>query len=134
MADLAAIRDGLKTRLQTITGLRAFDTVPDQVAPPAAIIGVGPIDYDTTFSRGADRYTMLCRVYVGRSSERTAQDKLDGYLSGTGTNSIKAAIEGDPTLGGAVDTSRVTRASGYGVYEVAGVPYLGAEFEIDVIG
>jgi hypothetical protein len=134
MASLTSIRDGLKTALQSVTGLRAFDTIPDAIAPPAAIVG-GPerIQWDLTFRRASDRYTIPVRIYVGRASERTAQDKLDGYLAGEGSGSIKEAIEADPTLGGAVETVRVTEARGYGIYPIGGVDYLGVEFLVDVI-
>lgn len=135
MGTLSAIRDGLKTRLATITGLRAYDTIPDDINIPAAIVGVPEsIEFDTTYGRGADRYTIPVRVYASLASERAGQDKLDGYLAASGSGSVKAAIEGDPTLGGAAHTTRVTQARGYGVYEIAGVSYLGVEFICEVIG
>lgn len=134
MSSLSSIRDGLKTRLLTISSLRAHDTIPDSIAVPAAVVG-GPesVEYDLAMARGADKYTIPIRVYVGRASERAGQDKLDGYLASSGATSIKAAIEGDPTLAGAADTLRVTQARGYGVYEFAGVSYLGAEWLVEVI-
>lgn len=135
MASLSSIRDGLKTRLETVTGLRAYDTIPDDINIPAGIVGAPEsIEFDTTYGRGVDRYTIPIRVYASQASERAGQDKLDGYLAGSGATSIKAAIEGDPTLGGAAHTTRVTQAKGYGVYEVAGVQYLGVEFLCEVIG
>lgn len=134
MGTLSAIRDGLKTRLATISGLRTHDTVPEQVAVPAAVVGAPElIAFDTTY-RGCSRYVIPVRVYASKASERTGQDKLDGYLNYSGTGSVKAAIEGDVTLGGAAQTTRVTEARGYGVYEVAGVQYLGAEFVCEVYG
>ena len=33
------VRDGLKTNLQTITGLRVYELIPDTVTPPAAVVG-----------------------------------------------------------------------------------------------
>ena len=38
MAELAAVRDGLKTRLATILGLRAHDVWPDTINAPAALV------------------------------------------------------------------------------------------------
>ena len=35
----STVRDRLKQNLQTITGLRAYDLIPDTVVPPAAVVG-----------------------------------------------------------------------------------------------
>jgi len=134
LASIATIRDGIKTRLATIAGLYTHDTIPDDLYPPAAIVGVPlTVRYDVSFRSPKTRFTFPVRVIAGRTTERESQDKLDGYLSADGASSIRAAIDGDPTLGGSADTSRVVEARDYGVYEVAGVPYIGVELEIEVI-
>lgn len=133
-ATLTGIRTGLATRLATITGLRTHATLPDQVNPPCALVQPDGIDFDATMGRGLDKYRLTVRLLVARASERAAQGALDAYLAPTGAGSVKAAIEGDITLGGIVDATRVTRATGYGVYEVGGVPYLGCDFAIEVAG
>lgn len=135
MGSISSIRDGLQARLLTVSGLRAHDTIPDDISVPTAVVGAPEsIDFDTTYGRGADRYTIPIRVYASLASERAGQDKLDGYLAGSGATSIKAAIEGDVTLGGAAHTTRVTQAKDYGIYEIAGVQYLGVVFLCEVIG
>lgn len=135
MGTLSQIRDGLKTRLETITGLRAHDTIPDSISPPCAVVGAPePLEYDVAFRGAAHRYTIPVRVYASRASERTGQDKLDGYMAASGATSIKAAIEGDATLGGAAHSTVVKQARGYGVYNIGGVDYLGVEFVTEVIG
>jgi len=134
MAGIATIRDELRLALDAIDGLRVQDVVVDSIAPPVAVIGFPDrIEFDVTMRRGADRLLIPVRLYVGRASDRAAQDKLDAYLAPSGVFSIKAAIEDDPTLGGACQTLRVTEASGYGVYDVAGIPYLGVQFVVEVI-
>ena len=134
MASIATIRDRLKLALDTIEGLRVQDVVVDSIAPPVAVIGFPDrIEFDAVMARGADRLLIPIRLYVGRASDRAAQDKLDGYLAPSGYLSIKAAIEDDPTLDGACQTLRVTEASGYGVYDVAGIAYLGVQFVVEVI-
>jgi hypothetical protein len=45
---------------------------------------------------------------------------------------VKAAIEGDPTLGGKADTVRVLRAE-TAAMTVGGADYLAATFETEVI-
>lgn len=135
MASLSTIRDGLKTRLATIAGLEVYDVVPDQANVPCAMVGPPErITFDSVMQRGADEYLIPIRILVNRSDLGSAQDALDGYLAGAGATSVKAAIEGDVTLGGAVDTTRVKEARNYGAFEVGEITYLGVEFLTEVIG
>lgn len=125
-------RAGLKTRLDTISGLRVMAGL-DMASVPAVIVGEVAVDYDQTFNGASGKvheFTWTVRLYVSRADDRSAQDKLDAYLDGA--SGIKAALEADRTLGGAAETLRVTAMSGYGVYEVAGQAYLGAEFSVSV--
>jgi len=134
MASLTSIRSGLGTRLETISSLLVYDYVPDSIEPPCAIVGtLSSLEYDNTFSRGSDTYTIPIQLYVSRVDAEDSQDTLDGYLAGSGSSSIKFAIEGDTTLGGAVSSARVVEASNYGVYTINSIEYLGVEFEIEVI-
>ena len=129
----SAVRDGLKTRLQTIAGLRVFDLVPDVVTPPSAIVGQLDFTFDLNNARGLDQANCDIFVIVQRLSERAGQDKLDSYLSGSGIYSIKEAIEGDRTLGGAVNTLRVISAEG-GTYESAGAQFLSYRYRLTIWG
>ena len=127
------VRDGLKKNLQEIDGLRVYDLVPDNPQPPSAIIGQLDLTFDLNNARGLDQANIDVLVIVQRVSERTGQEKLDKYLSGTGDYSIKAAIEADKTLDGAVDTLRVTSAQS-GVYQAADVEYLSYRYQVTVWG
>ena len=127
------VRDGLKTNLQDIDGLRIYDLVPDVIVPPCAIIGQLDFTFDLDNARGLDSANVDVMVVVQRFSERTGQDKLDLYLSGSGDYSIKAAIESDRTLGGVVDTLRVTAAQS-GVYQAADVEYLSYRYQVTIYG
>lgn len=127
------VRDGLKKNLQEIDGLRVYDLVPDNPQPPSAIIGQLDLVFDLNNARGLDQANIDVLVIVQRFSERTGQDKLDKYLSGSGDYSIKAAIEADRTLDGAVDTLRVTSAQS-GVYQAADIEYLSYRYQVTVWG
>jgi hypothetical protein len=127
------VRDGLKTRLQTITGLRAYDLIPDTVVPPCAVVGQLDFTFDIDNARGLDQAQVDVLVIVQRFSERAGQDKLDAYLAGSGSSSIKAAIEGDRTLGGTVNTLRVTGAEA-GTYDSQGVTFLSYRYRITIWG
>lgn len=132
MASVSAIRDGLKTRLQTISGLRVHDTAPSAISPPAAVIVPQTVDYDSTMARGSDAFAFDVFLLVSKAVDRVSQDKLDAYLAGSGVDSVKAAVEGDQSLGGVAHIARVAQARDYGAVEYGGISYLGAIFRVEV--
>lgn len=130
--NVSTVRDGLKTRLQTISGLRVYDIIPDKVTPPSAIVGQLDFTFDIDNARGLDQATCDIYVIVQRLDARSGQNKLDEYLS-SGSKSIKAAIEGDRTLGGAVNTLRVTSAEA-GTYIEGEVTFLSYRYRLTIWG
>ncbi len=127
------VRNGLKTNLTAITGLRCFDIVPDTVPLPAAVVGQLDFSFDASMVRGLDTAECEILLIVGRMSERAGQNRLDLYLSGSGSSSIKAAIEADKTLGGACSTLRVTTATA-GTITNAGADMLAYRYRVEIIG
>jgi len=127
------VRQGLATALDTITGLRCFDYVPDSLSVPAGVVEPLEIDYDRAMGNGADYYRAFILIIVGRMSDRSSQDRLDAYLVPTGAASVKAAIEADRTLGGACSTLNVTSALPREVV-VSGVDMIAYRFEVDIYG
>ena len=132
MASITNIRSGLATRLATISGLRTASTMPDNPNPPIAIVIPDNINFDNAFQRGMDTLTFRIFVVVGRADERTAQNSIDSYCATSGASSIKAAIEGDKTLGGAAYNCRVTDMRNYGSVIIGEVTYLSCEFVVAV--
>ena len=124
MASLSSIRSGLSTRLATISGLSVYSYVPDSIEPPTAVVGV---------MSSVDSYEIPLYLYVSRVDAELSQDSLDEFLAGSGSSSIKQAIEGDSTLGGVVSSARVVEASNYGVYTINSIDYLGVEFSVEII-
>jgi hypothetical protein len=133
----STVRTNLKTALQTITGMRVFDYVPDSTNVPTnnafAIVGQLNMNYDYTLNRGFDSATCNIIVIVGRMSEKDGQARLDGLLASSGSTSIKAAVEADKTLGGAVQTLRVVSASP-GTITSANIDYLSYQYSVELIG
>lgn len=128
----STVRDKLKAAVN-ITGLRVYDTVPDGLIPPALVIGQLSIEWDLVFARGADSATVDLILIAGRMSDRAAQDYLDGFLTATGTNSIKTKVEADQTLGGSVSSVRVVSATPISL-TVAGVEMLAYRFAVALWG
>jgi len=129
----STVRANLKARLATITGLKTYDYIPDSINVPGAVVGQLDLNFDATFNRGFDNATCTILLIVGRMSESAGQTKLDGYLASTGSTSVKAAIEGDVTLSGAVQTLRVTSATA-GSVQVASIDYLAYRYNVELIG
>lgn len=129
----STVRANLKTRLATISGLKTYEFIPDSINVPAAIVGQIDLDFDATVNRGFDRASCTVLLIVGRMSESAGQTKLDSYLASTGSTSVKAAIEGDKTLSGAVQTLRVTNATS-GSVQVASIDYLAYRYNVELIG
>ena len=107
MANLNAIRAGLKARLETISGARVYAVEPAKPEPPALWV-YGPLPqstYDLNFS-GDTRWFFAVKVVVNPADTGRSQTNIDTYLDATGANSIRAAIDADTTLGGAASYAR----------------------------
>jgi len=132
MTSIADLREGIATNLSSISGLRTSWYVPDDPKPPIAVVLPDSVRFDAAFRRGLDEYTFFVFVIVGRVNERTAQSLIDTYCNPSGESSIKAAIESDPTLGGAASDLRVTELRNYTAQTIAEVTYLTAEWVVSV--
>lgn len=126
--DIGAVMDEMADALGTIDGLRVFAYFPDRISPPVAVVDFpAELDYDSAFSRGADRIKLPVTVLVSRVDSRTARDRLLGYQE-----SVKAAIEVHTPV--AYDSARVTGVEFNHSVPVAAVEYAAATFTIDIIG
>jgi hypothetical protein len=135
--NVATVRDGIETRLATITGLRTYDTIPDKPESPAAVVTPGEpfVDYHEAMRKGLVEARFDIVLLVARAvGDDRSQTKIDGYLSaGTSqTTSVIDAIEGDVTLGGAVDHCFVAEAGGYGTTNIGGIEYVTARVSVIV--
>lgn len=136
MAAIKAIRGGLEDRLDTIDGLRIYQG--GNFNPPCAVVSLATegINYHETSQNGLTRLEFRVVVYVSMAYTRVARDLCDDFLDVTGDLSVKAAIEGDATLGGIVDDLIVDRGAQQDfVFQEAGTfqQYLGAEFFVTVL-
>ena len=99
-ATVSQVAAGLQTRLATISGLRAFAYQPEQLNPPTAYPVLNSVTYHRAFGGGNVEMFWSIYVVVGRYTDRRAFDDIDGFLAYDGAKSVRAAIEGDRTLGG----------------------------------
>jgi hypothetical protein len=129
-----AVRAALAAQLNTIAGLRATANRNAQISPPAAVVMpvTGSfIRYSTTFDGECD-LTLRAILLVAEGDSTSGQDSIDPYLATTGAQSVYAAIQADPTLGGVVSWAALTEATGYGLINFAGIDYLGCHLIVSV--
>jgi hypothetical protein len=129
------IAEGLQARLATIDGLRAFDTVPGQFSPPAALVDWVATTFDAAMARGLDEHEFRVDLYVARRADDQSQQRARSYANPAGATSVKAAVGADRTLGGVVSDCRVERAEPV-TFEIPASPdpvlYLGVQFTVRV--
>lgn len=134
MAVVSTIRDALKTRLATVSGVHAYDTMPPEPLLPAAIVTPAPGAFLTEVTQdGCEDLDLLVLVLVKKVIDDVAQDALDGYLS-----------EGSSNLANALDSAATSdwdyvvagAARGYGEYVFGegeqALRYLGYEIPVTV--
>ena len=132
MADLSTIRAAMGTALASVPDLRVRPLIPALVTPPMAVVQPQQIEYDLNANRGLNRYTFTVTVFVVKADDRSAQLRVDPFVAVAGPSSVKAALEGDRTLGGVVNTLRVTSVSNYSSTDANDVLYLAVDFEVEV--
>ena len=131
MADIAAIRAGIKTRLATSsTFIQIAATMPDTVSPPCAVIDLQSVSYDRALGNGLELLTFIITVIAQRFDPAANQALLDGLVSGSGA--VRALIAGDLTLDGSCSTCQVTQMGEYGLISANETDYLGANFPLEV--
>ncbi|AII58740.1 hypothetical protein ASJ33_05635 [Dehalococcoides mccartyi] len=131
------IGNGLKTRLQTITALKAVfscSEIPQSVNSfPTALIFHTGTEYDQTMGvTNMQLHHFKVKICTQTADQSSGLNALLDFAENTGDNSVKATVDGDVTLSGKCDTARVIRNSGQGTFSMGGHVYLGTEFEIEV--
>ena len=127
---IANIRSGIATNLRTISGLRVFEEIPDQLSPPSAVVSLNSVEYHQAFSGGLNIFRFTVRVIVGRAAERQAQRSLDLYAEPTGASSVRGAIESNRTLDGACQDIIVETMPNIGSITVNENDYLAGEWTV----
>lgn len=133
-ATVSQVAAGLQARLATISGLRTFSYQPEQENPPFAYPEINSIDYHRAYQGGDVVMNWTIYVVVGRWLDRTAHAALDDYLSYSGAKSIRAAIEGDQTLGGVCSTLIVRSGADITSLDANGAQFLVIQLQVEVHG
>lgn len=134
MSDLATIRDAIKTTLETaVSGLTVYDTVPDATNLPALVTVPVSADFNVAMGRGADTWQLDLYVMVSTADMGLGQDALDGFVSGAGATSIRAAVWASRSLGLPDVDATVTDMSNYGAnFAQSSIQHIGAVLRLTV--
>lgn len=131
MATIREIIDGIRVRLQTIPNLRTPKRVPDTVDPDTAVVRYAGTDFDATMHPATNDQHYMIQIFTSRASDR-GQDALLEYCDDEGERSVKAAIEGDPTLGGLVMDAHLSQIQEPGGATPGGAEMYSVEMVITV--
>jgi hypothetical protein len=138
MSSLREIRLGLKTQLETVSELRAYDVWPTTINPPVAIVRPlsGTFHEDQA---GSVLYLFEVTLLLQLGSLQVAQEQADAYIATDGVLSIPFALEADPTLGGVADSTSVMGWRDYGTMRIGadedgrGPEFLGVQFDVEIL-
>lgn len=131
-ATVSQVAQGLADRLTTISGLRSYTFQPEQLNPPFAYPQINSVNYHRAFGGGDVVMDWTIHVVVGRWTDRTAHALLDDFLSYSGAKSIRAAIEGDTTLGGVCQTLIVRSGADITSLDAGGAEFLQIQLQLEV--
>ena len=134
---LAQIRAGLQTRLLTVAGIHAYAEWPDQIVPPAALIRFDNGEYETAFGPIGDaQVTLNVEVHLALTLKGglvNAQKMIEQYLDNYAPTSAYAAIAGDRTLGGVVNSVLIHRWRAEDSVEINGQEWMGAIIDAEIM-
>ncbi len=129
---ISGLRDELKAALSSISGLRAYDTVPDKLELPCVFIRPSNGLYDDTAYAAVWMPNFELTILVQRTGDvGQSQDLIDAYIVPTGATSVKEAIE-SASYTNASDV-RVVGFRDYGGLVFADVTYIGVKFDLQTL-
>lgn len=138
--NVSEIRDEIQTRAETVTLVRAHDTVPGSVTPPpggvsAVVVPGSPFEEYPALDDAVVDLNFTVMLLTGRADEKSAQDNLDAFLNDSGAESVRAALEAGH-IANVWDYLAVTAVRRYGTYTFGSgadaVTYLGCDLAVTV--
>lgn len=131
--NLADVMQEVADTLDTIDGLRCFGYPPPGATPtPAAVVSYPSIEFDGSYQRGQDTYTMPMWIVVGQATDQRSRDLLGPFCDGSGTSSVKAVLEAHTYT--TCDRVRVASAEPDIVLDNAGNNNLAMRFDLVIKG
>ena len=106
MSVLSDIREGFKTVVEAISGLRVYAYEPDGALEHPCLV-LEPTE-DLPYEMGAGdsnhlQFDLMATLYLHSQDSDEGWKEIDKYRSPTGTESIRAKVQGDRTLNASCD-------------------------------
>lgn len=131
--ELIPIRAALKVLLEPL-GLQIYSRAVLNPDPPAAIIYPSPFGPDESYD-GITQLRLNLLLLASSVDFEGGQDTLDGWISTTGSRSVKQQLETDESLGGTVSSAMWMGITAYDPMNLVdgGTLYLAARASIDLL-
>ena len=134
MASISQIRAALVTTISgTVSGIQGYATMPESPNLPAFVVLPRTSDFTGAFGRGLDTHMFDVIVLVSRRDDQLAQTDLDDYVNGFGSESIRAAIFSNRTLGRDLDAGGAGMSDYGATWQSCGIDHVGARLAVQVI-
>lgn len=131
---ISAVRAAMAHVLDVAMGTEIqIATSPDQINPPCLYIGMPDVEYHQAHRRGLDSMELPIFGVLPRINDVGAVELADGWMSGTGPQSVLTILEADPTLGGACQ-ALVTRRAVAEMFPTGGSEMPAIHWTIEVYG
>jgi len=115
MPNLGEVRQAIATTIRAeLEELNIYPVWADITNLPAVVIGPPVADFTKSMGRGLDSWSFPLMVMVGIPEIQFAQNALDDYVDGSSEKSLRRIIFENPSLGGVVEDSMITKMDEYG--------------------
>lgn len=126
------VRLALVEAMSTTQAVMVYELVPQHPTVPCIIV-YPPDSINYMVTRTLDIAVFSILVLVG-PRDPTSQEVLEGFMSGTGDLSIRAALYADRTLGGVVSNTKLLdmTSGAYSLSTGGDDTVIGAEFRAEI--
>lgn len=135
--DITAVCEALALNLAPLApDVQVSPYVLASPTPPCVMVDVGPEEYGRSMgARGMTELTFIVWGLVPTAGAyEESQRRLHRWMATSGSESIKALLDSDKTLGG-LGSLKVISRSGVRRYSAEGrATYIGAEWTVNVLG
>lgn len=130
MIDLPDVIAACAAALRVIPDVSVNDYLNPQPTPPAIQVFPQTVDYTQAIGRGLDVVALTVQAITDVSE--AGQRRLYSFMSGTGADSVVAALWADPAFGLVGVHSVVTQSRGPQLAAIASIPYLLTEWSVTI--